>query len=163
MGGEAGSEGGEPEGLGGGVVLEALGEGKEDGGARHVAVASEDLAGLGEGEAGEGGFECFDDIAAAGVGEDLRGLFRELSVKASHGLGSKLGDAAVELVLEFPGGVGEADFLAVGGNVLGVEGMESTGTLVGGRAGEDRCSGSIAEEAEGNEDAGIVIDVKGGG
>jgi hypothetical protein len=108
-------------------------------------MAAEDFAGFGELEAGQGGLEGFDYIAAAGVGEDLGGLFREPSVKGGDGFGGEVGDAAVELVLEFSGGVDEADFLAIGRDVVGVEGMETTAIIVGGFPGEDGGGRAIAE------------------
>ena len=94
-------------------------------------MAAQDFAGFGEVEIRQGGLDGLDDIAAAGVGEDLGGLFREPCVKGGDGLRGERGDAAVELVLEFPGGVGETDFLAIGRDVVSVEGMETTATLVG--------------------------------
>jgi hypothetical protein len=111
----------------------------------------------------QGGLNGLDHIASAGVSEYLSGLFREPCVKGGDGLGGEFGDAAVELVLEFSGGVDEADSLAVCRDMVGVEGMETTATLVGGFAVKDGGGGAIAEEAEGNEHAGVVIDVKGGG
>ena len=163
MRGKTCSEGGEPEGIRVRVCAEAFLQGEEKGGAGHIAVAAEDFAGFGEVEAGEGGFEGFDDIAAAGVSQDLVGLFWKSFKKDGDGLSGEVGDAAVELVFEFSGGVNEADFLAIGGDVVGVEVFEFPSGFRGGLAGEEEGGGAITEEAEGDEDAGVVIDVEGGG
>lgn len=115
MGGEAGSKGGEPKGGIVGVGFEAVGEGVEDRGAGHVAMVGEDLAGLGEVERGELGFDGLNDIAAAGVGEDLLWIGEAATVEGGDGFCGEAGDRAVELVFEFSAGVFETDFFAVGG------------------------------------------------
>ncbi len=69
----------------------------------------------------------------------------------------------MELVFEFTGGVYEADFFALDRDMMSVESMETTAIIVVGIAGENGSCGTIAEEAERNEHAGFVVDVKGGG
>ena len=111
-------------------------------------MAEEDFPGFGEVEAGDGGFDGLNDIASAGVGDDLVGLRAAAVVEGGYGGGGEVWDAAVELVFEFSAGVGEADFLAVGGDVVGVEVVKfpaGCGRLL---PGKDGGGGSVAEQAE---------------
>ncbi len=67
----------------------------------------------------------------------------------------------MKLVFEAAVGIHEADFLAVGGLVDCLESMESE--LVACRFVSPKGgSGAVAEEAEADEDAGVVIEVKSG-
>ena len=136
---------------------------EEDRGAGHVAVAAQDFAGFGELKGWQRGFDCFDHIAATGVGDDLVGPFFKSCVKRGDRFGGEFGHAAVKLVFEFAGGVYEADFFAFDWDMMGIESMETTAIIVVGISGEDRGCGAIAEEAERNEHAGFVVDVKSGG
>lgn len=107
-------------------------------------------------------FDCFDHVAAAGMGEDLIGIGGALFVKLGDSGGRDAGDGAVELVLQLAGGIDEADFLAFFGLVDGGEIFRKPIAGIS-LAGPDRGRCAIAENAEADEDTGIVIDVKRGG
>ena len=161
MGGEAGAEGGEPVALIRRGSVEALLQGHQHGGAAHVAAAGEDRAGLVQRKR-QHIFQGLDDIASAGVGDDLIGIGRAAGVERGDGFARELRDGAVQLVLEFPLIIAEADFFAVLGPMRGGE-MAGLPLVRSSLARPDRGRGTIAEQAEADEHAWVVIDKKSGG
>ena len=82
-------------------------------------------------------------------------------IKLRDGLGGKLGNFPVELVFEASTGIDEADFFAVFGLVDGSKILETQLAALVFRF-PDGGGGSIAKKAEADEDAGLVVEVKGG-
>lgn len=163
MGGEAGSERGEPKFLVGGMGAKAFFEGEENRGAGHVAMAAEDFAGFCEMKIRECGFDGFDDIAPTGVGKDLFWVSGAAGEEGGDCICCKARDGAVELVFEFPVRVGETDFFPLGGDVVGIERVKFQKVVCVLLAAENGSGGAVSEKAEGDQDTWIVIDVKSGG
>ena len=79
--------------------------------------------------------------------------------KLKHGLSGEFGHLAVELVFQASIGVHETDFLAVLRLVEGLKSVKSKLVADGFVAPESGC-GTIPKEAEADEHAGIVIQIK---
>src|SRR5690606_9106088 len=126
-----------------------------------VAMVAQHFAAFREGE-GERGFEGVENIAPAGVGEDLIGIGGAVSIELGNGFGSQGWHRAMELVFQFSVGVDEADFFPFMRKVKGGEAprLPLAGSVPRGPNGG---GGTVTEEAEADENAGIVVGEEGGG
>ena len=149
MRGKTGAEGGEPERLTVGLLAQPLLQGKEHRWAGKVSMTAENLAGFGKRVIGNGRFDGFNHIATTGMGEDLLRVAAASSKELGHGLRSQSRNGTVELVLQTPTAVDEANFLTLLGHVVGIKVIETPG-----EAGlrhlltKDGSGGAITKEAE---------------
>ena len=130
--------------------------------AADVAVLAKNLPRGAELVRGNRALDGFYDIASTRVGDELIRRTRPHFEKLGDRFSRECGHSTMELVFEATTGIDEADFLPVLGFVDGAEILE-TQLPAFVFAPPDCSGGSIAKEAQTDEHAGFVVQVKSGG
>ena len=161
MGGKTGAESGEPQSITFRRVFKGVLERCKDAGAADVAVLAKDFAGFIKFVGRNRLLNGLDHIAATRVRDEAVGFDGTHSEEGTDGFSGEGRDIAVELIFEAPAGIHEADFFPMLGFMEGVEVLKTElPSLVFPFPDGGGCP--IAKEAEADQHAGLVIQIKSG-